>query len=193
MVTTQGPNPRPAYLSSSRASIKTKHASPFICKAFLYGLVLLLVSGLPQWAKTKCLLTSKVLTSRSSNFPESDIPAQFTSMSTGPSFSCAWKNVSRQALIKRKEESWSNKSMPVNKIYKTIKPIRKFTNSKPHSKIRRTNRKARKLIPISPTSYLFYDILDLAIVLRYVDWYTEHHLLERENNHQSYAGVWKHF
>lgn len=29
-------------------------------------------------------------------------------------------------------------------------------------------------------SYLFYDILYLAIVLRHINWYTKHHLLEEK-------------
>lgn len=57
----------------------------------------------------------------------------------------------------------------------------------------RTKQKAQELIPISPTSYLFYDILYLAIVLGYINWYTKHHLLERENNDESYAGIWDYF
>lgn len=35
-------------------------------------------------------LTLKLSTSTSSNFPERDVPAQFTSISTGPSFSWAY-------------------------------------------------------------------------------------------------------
>ena len=61
-----------------------------------------------------------------------------------------------------------------------------------HTPKQQTNQKAGGLIPINPTSYLFYDILYLAIVLRYINWYTKHHLLEREKNNQSYAGVWNH-
>lgn len=46
----------------------------------------------------------------------------------------------------------------------------------------RIKQKAYELIPNGSASYLFYDILHLAIVLGYVNWYTKHHLLERESN-----------
>lgn len=90
-----------------------------------------------------------------------------------------------RAGIKKEKNQLSSKSKPI-KCIKLLKLSGRFTHSKPQSKMVRTKRKACEFIPISPTSYLFYDILHLAIVLRYVNWYTKHHLLEREKNDQSY-------
>ena len=75
----------------------------------------------------------------------------------------------------------------------SIKPLnlqRWFNSSTLHTKTVRTNRKASEFFPVNPAPYLFYDILYLAVVLRYVNWYTKHHLLERgHKNDQSHAGV----
>ena len=102
------------------------HFTRFIHKAFSHKLVLPhSVWGYHSEKKDKCWLTSKAPTSRSSNLPASDVPAQFTSMSTGPNFSWAW-SLSNWASRKRNKELISSQSMPIDKIYKTIRPIGKI-------------------------------------------------------------------